>query len=133
MQMRIQNLRKKISMWLLIGILLMPTAILAQSDQSSAPNSQTIQSADDDLKDCSEMLDKTLDALRACRDLSAERLAELKIKDAEKGLAEKEIKYYEDLTARLDARVKELEKIKCTEFSVIKIFFIKFIHFKKCN
>lgn len=79
------------------------------------------------------MLDKTLDTLRACRDLSTARLNELKTKDAEKGILDKELNYYKDLTERLENRIKELEKIKCTEFNLIKIWIFKVGQFKKCS
>jgi hypothetical protein len=72
------------------------------------------------------MLDKTLDALQSCKDLAAQRLAD-------RNLSEDKAKLYKDLYDRAGERIKYLESIKCSEFSVIKIGFFKILSFKKCN
>lgn len=78
------------------------------------------------------MLDKTLDVLRACRDLSAKRLAELKLSEADTKIANREIKYFEDLVKKLEKRIAYLEKKKCTEFSLIRLGWFKILNFRKC-
>lgn len=87
---------------------------------------------DAELEDCSRKLDKTLTVLKSCRDVAASRLTEIQEKDAELVNAYQQIEIYKGMVKRFDERIKYLEGIKCSEFSLIKIFGLKILHSKKC-
>jgi len=78
------------------------------------------------------MLDQSIAEARSCRTLAQARLDEVNSLKGTVALDQKMFAYYEDLVKRFDARVKYLEGIKCSEFALIKIGFIKILHFKKC-
>lgn len=89
-------------------------------------------SANEQLQDCSKILDKAVSALRECKDLASSRLNELKASEVENAIAKREIKYFEELVVKLEKRITYLEKKKCSEFSIIKIGWFKIGHFRKC-
>ena len=80
----------------------------------------------DDLKDCTQMLDQSIEEVRACKDL------QIKV-TSEKALIEQENKFLKEKLNESLERTKFLEKIKCSEFSLIKLGPIKLGHYKKCN
>lgn len=113
---------KQIVRKIILTCLLIPTAaifnqISAQSEANSVKDSRTTQNADD-LADCSQMLDKTLDALKTCEDLANKRLLELYTERGEKSILEKEVKFYENLVAKLEKRIEYLESKKCSQVSI---------------
>ena len=129
--MKILNRRKLILTALFAVIVLISTQTLTAQNESSVsnPNLQTTQNAvEDDLKECAEMLDKTLETLSACRDKTAAYLAQIEIAAERMKLKDERIAFYQDLVKRYDERIKYLEKIKCSE---VKIFF--FIKWKSCR
>ena len=129
--MKILNGRKLILIALFAVIVLISTQTLTAQNESSVsnPNLQTTQNAvEDDLKECAEMLDKTLETLSACRDKTAAYLAQIEIAAERMKLKDERIAFYQDLVKRYDERIKYLEKIKCSE---VKIFF--FIKWKSCR
>ena len=131
--MKILNGRKLILIALFAVIVLISTQTLTAQNESSvsSPNFSTIQDADrieSDLKECAEMLDKTLETLSACRDKTAAYLAQIEITAERMKLKDERIVFYQDLVKRYDERIKYLEKIKCSE---VKIFF--FIKWKSCR
>lgn len=79
------------------------------------------------------MLDKTLDVVRDCRELAASRLNELEISRAKGAVKDEKILALEDIVKRADERIKYLESIKCSEFSILKLGFIKLFSWKKCR
>lgn len=106
-------------------------------------NAQTTEPAQnaDDLATCKKKLDlavksgnQTLDELVACEDLANTRLNELKKVEKKSELQENKITELEGLIVNLKERIAELEKIKCSEFTLIKLFWvIKIGQFKKCS
>ena len=112
-----------------ILILIGATQISAQSNESSAKDSQATVNAQasNDLADCSQMLDKTLEVLKSCEDLANKRLNEIYATRGEKTILESEVKYLNGLVTKLEKRINYLEGKKCSSFS---IFFV--IKWKWC-
>lgn len=78
------------------------------------------------------MLDQSIEEARSCKALAEARLSEVNSLKGTVVADAKLIAVYEDMVKRYDARIKYLEGIKCNEFSLIKIGFIKILSFKKC-
>lgn len=112
-----QIVRKIILTCLLMLTVGISAQISAQSEANSVKDSRTTQIADD-LADCSQMLDKTLDALKTCEDLARKRLADLYAERGEKSILEKEVKFYESLVSKLEKRIEYLESKKCSQVSI---------------
>lgn len=108
-------------------ILASQTQISAQQSGNSVSNSQATASADD-LADCSQMLNKSLDALKVCKDRADKAVNYAAELYAEKLINEKLLEYFKTLSADLEKRAKYLESIKCSEFSVFLIF-----KYKRCK
>lgn len=124
------NSLKKVILILTASFLLIlasQTQISAQSNGSSASNSQTIVNADD-LADCTQMLDKALDALKACKDRADKAVNYAAELFTENLINEKLLAYYKTMAADLEKRVKYLEGIKCSEFRFLFIF-----KYKRCK
>ena len=79
------------------------------------------------------MLDQSISEARACRDLAAARLSEVESLKGTIAADAKLIAFYEDMVKRYDERIKYLESIKCSEFSLFKLGPIKLFHSKKCK
>lgn len=126
---QINNLLKQILILIVLSsaILLNIIPISAQSANDTASNSQTTVNARD-LEDCSAMLDKTLDALKACKD-KADKAYNYAAELYAQGLIDKQLlSHFRAMVADYDKRIKYLEKIKC---STVSIFWV--IRWKRCN
>lgn len=110
-------------------ILILAFTILGSCQYAYA---QTTPSTDDQLKECSAMLDQSIEEARSCKSLAETRLNEVNSLKGTIAADAKLITIYEDMVKRYDARIKYLESKICNEFSLIKIGFIKILSFKKC-
>lgn len=83
--------------------------------------------ASDELKECSQMLDQSIEEVRSCKDKAQKYLEEIYSLRGNVSISEKEILRYEALVKKLDARIEYLEKKKCTEVRIL--FFLVKIRF----
>lgn len=115
---------------LLILTAISSTAISAQSKDDGAKVTNQTQNAgnSDDLKDCAEMLDKSISELESCRDRSEKYLNELTETRSARATDQQQIVFYKDQVKRFEARIAYLEKIKC---STLSFFWV--IKYKRCN
>lgn len=103
------------------------TRISAQQNESSAPRAQPTPPVNE-LEQCSQMLDKKLDEVAACKILAQNRLIEIEGFKALTDSLRQEIVRLNKIVLDADERIAILQKQKCSQIS----FFFGLIKIRQC-